>query len=269
MFSIGAETVNLQPIDGSTIRQDLARLRLPWWWRLGHRLLAARCVFCDRTGDLGDIDLCEACLQGLPWSVTQSPSARAGTCPLSVNTLFDYRPPVSRALIQLKFHADFRQAAVLGTLLGLSWRHVRSLATQDSTQEVPKIVPVPLHRHRLRERGFNQVAWLARYASYVSSWPVEPRLLQRVRATQAQTRLDAGARRLNLDEAFRLGPTVTRGSLFRPPFVRQASTLILLDDVVTTGATMEAASTVLQTAGEVHLWAVARAMPTNTTSPIV
>lgn len=281
MFSISAETVNLQVIDGSTIRHSLDHLRLPWWWRLGHRLLAARCVFCNQAGDLGDIDLCEACLHALPWSVAQDVSApvrvvsgnafsggalsggafSGGAISGEVSALFAYRPPVSTALIQLKFHADFRYAAVLGTLLGLSWRQAWAGACPQRTG---RLVPVPLHPHRLRERGFNQVAWLARYASHVSGWPIEHRLLQRVRPTQAQTRLDAGARRLNLKDAFQLGRAASEFSLSSTP-----SMLILIDDVVTTGATLEAASAVLQAAGEVHTWAVARAIPANITSPMV
>ena len=276
MFSISAETVNLQVIDGSTIRHTLGHLRLPWWWRLGHRLLAARCVFCNRRGDLGDIDLCEACLHALPWSVAQAVPTRGGAVSggavsggavsggavsAAVTALFDYRPPVSTALIQLKFHADFRYAAVLGTLLGLSSRQAWA---ESCAPRAGRLVPVPLHPHRLCERGFNQVAWIVRYASHVSGWPIEPRLLQRVRPTQAQTRLDARARRLNLKDAFQLGSAASE-----PSPASTSSMLILIDDVVTTGATLEAASAVLQAAGEVQPWAVARAMPANMTSPMV
>lgn len=246
MFGIAMETVNLPPIDESTIRHMLAGVSLPWWRRFSYRLLAARCVFCNRRGDLGDIDLCESCLWGLPWS----------SGPASISSLFEYRPPISTALIALKFHADFRYASVLGTLLGLVWR---AKGFGPPAERSMAIVPVPLHLSRLQARGFNQVTQIARYAHEIIGWPLFEDGLSRARPTLAQTRLDAAARRSNLQQAFRLG--------LNEPYPSTA--FVLLDDVATTGATMEAAVATLQTAGEVYPWAVARAMPANITSPMV
>ena len=246
MFDIAKETVNLQPIAGSTIRELLLACTPPWWRRLSYRMLAARCVFCQAPGDLGDIDLCEPCLQSLPWSHNNGP----------IKALFDYRPPISSALIALKFQADFRYAAVFGTLLGLAWQRAFVSMPHDRPTG---IVPIPLHPLRLRERGFNQVSLIARSASHIVGWPVLPHTLRRERDTSPQTRLDAAARRQNLQHAFRLGVAA------QPP----SSSLMVLDDVVTTGATLAAASAAWPAAQEIHLWAVARAMPTNMTNPIV
>ena len=245
MFDIPDDTVNLPPLSQSTMIGALAAARLSLWWRLTYRLLAARCIYCDTPGDLGEIDLCSGCLRALPWSHWLNAPE---------NALFDYRPAVSRSLLALKFGGEFRHAAVLGTLLGSYWRETLHHL------ERPLIVPVPLHRDRLRERGFNQVAMLARYASRVVGWPVYPQLLIRARYTAPQTRLEAHQRHQNVQAAF---------SAARPP-ISQEQAVILLDDVVTTGATLQAAGMALKQAGyQVQLWAVARAMPTKMTSPIV
>jgi ComF family protein len=245
MFDIPDETVNLTPLSQSTIIGGLAAARLPLWWRLTYRLLEARCIYCDTLGDLGEIDLCSGCLQTLPWS-------RLLNAPESA--LFDYRPAVSRSVLALKFGGEFRHAAVLGTLLGLYWRETLHHL------ERPLIAPVPLHRDRLRERGFNQVAMLARYASRVVGWPLYPQLLIRTRYTTAQTRLEAHQRHQNVQGAF---------CAARPP-TSPGQVVILLDDVVTTGATLQVAGIALEQAGyQVQPWAVARAMPMKMTSPIV
>lgn len=245
MFDIPDETVNLPPLCQSTMIGGLAAARLPLWWRLTYRLLAARCIYCDSPGDLGEIDLCANCLRALPWSRLLNARERA---------LFDYRPAVSRSLLALKFGGEFRHAAVLGTLLGLYWRETLHHL------ERPLIVPVPLHPDRLRERGFNQVALLARYASRVIGWPLYPQLLIRTRYTTAQTRLEAYQRHQNVEAAF---------SAARVP-IFHGQAVILLDDVVTTGATLQAAGIALEQAGyQVQPWAVARAMPMKITRPIV
>lgn len=108
------------------------------------------------------------------------------------------------------------------------------------------LVPVPLHPRRLRERGFNPAAVLARSLS--RAWHVawNPVALQRLRDTPSQTQLDRAARQENVRDAFR-----ARG---RPP-----AHVCLLDDVVTTGATLEAAARALRAAGAARVTALCAA----------
>jgi ComF family protein len=115
------------------------------------------------------------------------------------------------------------------------------------------VVPVPLHPWRRARRGFNQAEELARHLGV----PMR-RVLWRVRATAPQTGLDARARRRNLDGAFRLSPFLT--SRRRRQWL-EGRTVVLIDDVRTTGATLEACATVLKTAGagEVRALTVAKA----------
>jgi len=112
------------------------------------------------------------------------------------------------------------------------------------------IVPVPLHAARQRERGFNQAQLLAELLSARTSIPAKP-LLERIRYTTTQTALDRAERIENLHNAFRL----------RKKADVQALRVLLVDDVLTTGATLSECARVLKRAGALSVYAaiVARA----------
>ena len=101
------------------------------------------------------------------------------------------------------------------------------------------IVPVPLHPSRMRERGFNQCACIARGVAAVTAHPVDARLIRRVRFTASQTALGHSERRENVRGAFAL----------RPGAGVAGRTVILVDDVLTTGSTMRSCASALRTAG--------------------
>ncbi len=110
------------------------------------------------------------------------------------------------------------------------------------------LVPVPLHRARLAERGYNQALEIARVLSRGLGLPVDHGCCERILATLPQAGLDEGARRRNIRGAF---------SARRPLSWRH---LAILDDVVTTGNTVEELARVLRRAGaaRIEVWAVAR-----------
>ncbi|MGE0007341.1 MAG: ComF family protein [Parvibaculaceae bacterium] len=107
------------------------------------------------------------------------------------------------------------------------------------------VVPVPLHRFRLWRRRYNQSAILARHVAKASGTPFRPRLLRRLRATRSQTGLDREERRRNVRDAFivpeEAGPLVAGKSF------------VLIDDVRTTGATLEACTKALRKAGAARI----------------
>lgn len=108
------------------------------------------------------------------------------------------------------------------------------------TEEVSVIVPVPLHRGRQRERGFNQAAALARHLGDVVGLPVDEGVLRRTRATGTQTRRGAQDRR---------GGAVSAAFALRDAAQVVPRAILLVDDVLTTGATMAACAEVLRGGG--------------------
>lgn len=219
---------------------------MPW-------LFALRCLVCGEAGAEGR-DLCVACHAALPW---QGPACRrcalslpeAGACgpclqhppPLQeAHAVFDYAFPLDRLLPRLKFHADFAAARMLQQCMA---ERCGSLPRPDA------IVPIPLHRSRLRRRGYDQALELARPLAQVLHLPLLTGALQRRKSTSEQSRLDAVARQRNLRDAFHVD-----ARLALPAHI------VLVDDVMTTGATLHAAALALHRAGvaRVDAWVCAR-----------
>ena len=226
---------------------DAAR-RAPLRW-----LFALHCMVCGEAGQDGR-DLCSACHAALPWQGPAClrcalPLPSAGTCgaclqqspPLTeAHAAFDYAFPLDRLLPRLKFHRDFASGRVLAQAMA---DHCANLVQPDA------LLPLPLHRERLRRRGYDQALELARPLARSLNLPLADGLLQRYKSTRAQSRLDAAARTRNLRGAFRV---VAGASM--PAHV------VLVDDVMTTGATLHAAARVLIAGGaqRVDAWVCAR-----------
>jgi ComF family protein len=148
--------------------------------------------------------------------------------------------------MELKFHQLLVNAAVLGRLLADALQ-----AHGHYSKSLPDVIlPVPLHRERLSERGFNQALEIARPISKVLQIPIAIQSAERTRHTAAQARLNAEKRGENLRNAFKIRTNVA------------GLHIAILDDVITTGRTVESLSRALKAAGakRVDVWAVARAI---------
>ena len=179
----------------------------------------------------------------------------------TVISAFAYASPVDDALKRLKFGGDRAAARVLGTLVAMAV--TRAIALERL--RMPEwLLPVPLHPQRLADRGFNQAALLAMQIGRWLQRPVLRHGLVRTRATRPQTALSAAERRDNVVGAFRLSPSSIRRLASDVP-----RSVAVIDDVSTTGATLEAARAALLQAGveEVQLWSVATAIPNHTIMP--
>ena len=201
------------------------------WHRLPDALWPPRCLACGDPGAAGR-DLCAACADELvpPRVVRVPPLAR-------IVAASRYEPPIDRLLPRFKFHGDLAAGRLLAQLLA----DVASTAPRPDA-----LVPVPLHRRRLRERGYDQALELARPLAKALALPLAKDALVRRRATTPQTDLGGRARRRNLEGAF-----AVRGPL--PAHVA------LVDDVLTTGTTLAEAARTLRAAGveRVDAWVVA------------
>jgi len=123
---------------------------------------------------------------------------------------------------------------------GMAQRMARLPWPRDVVDERAALVPVPLAAARFRERGYNQSELLARALARRWAIPVWPECIERVKRTESQTRLTPGERRRNVCGAFRAVPDAVS---FR------GAHLVLVDDVVTTGATLNECATALHAAG--------------------
>lgn len=114
------------------------------------------------------------------------------------------------------------------------------------------LVPVPLHPHKKRERGYNQSDFVAKGISSVTGMDVLPALLKRKKNTKTQTKLNREERKENMNDAFELN------SRFRSCVPR--SSFILVDDVITTGATIQECARILRQSGAAHVFAASIAL---------
>lgn len=142
-----------------------------------------------------------------------------------------YGGALATALRRLKYEGRPDLAGPLGELL-------RALAAA-SASEVDRVVPVPLHPVRLAERGYNQAALLAHAVVAATGAPLEVRALARCRDTAHQARLGREARHENMRGAF----------VVRAPSRVRGARVLLVDDVATTGSTLEACRAALEEAG--------------------
>jgi len=123
-----------------------------------------------------------------------------------------------------------------------------------------RLIPIPLHPRRLRQRRFNQSLLLAQAVSQATAVPVAPHVLERARATPSQGGLSGKARQRNVAGAFKVRPDARVGIAGRR--------LVLIDDVHTTGATLEACARVLKRAGAEDVTALTLARVVKPVDPI-
>jgi ComF family protein len=148
-----------------------------------------------------------------------------------------YSGTLKRAIAAIKYENHPELARPLGHWLGEAWRNGQGAAGARVT-----VVPIPLHAAKLKKRGFNQAELLAQYFCEVTGLPLQRNGLERIRETEAQFSLSGAEREQNLAGAF----TVGKGFRHRH---QRAGSVLLLDDIYTTGATVRSAAQTLRSAG--------------------
>lgn len=218
------------------------------------------CLLCDEFTDTRP-SICMACETELPWLIDP---CRHCALPLPMAGLvcgecqkqppafsqviapWRYDFPVDSLITRFKHNAKWPFGHLLAELLAQSLHH----RFDEGLERPATLLPVPLATKRLRQRGYNQAAMLARWLGASLDIPCDESLLQRTQDTPAQQGLDARARQRNLHHAFALAPGARVDGQY----------LALVDDVLTTGATAEALARLLIQAGarRVDVYCLAR-----------
>ncbi|MGE0114457.1 MAG: ComF family protein [Steroidobacteraceae bacterium] len=241
-----------------------------WLGKLQQFVLPPCCVACGATSYQSTpvvkrtLDLCAACQAqlptnlhacqhcGLPLTGTQAPLI-CGRClrrppPYQASfCAYEYAYPIEHLIRRLKYHHALMHAQVLGYLLAeyLRDRHVGPWPEC--------FIPMPLHPVRYRARGYNQVIELGRFLERELKITMRTDLVERIRYTPEQAGLSRRERRKNLRRAFSVTATTT------------PKHIALLDDVITTGSTVNELAQSLKRAGVEHIevWGLARAAMRN------
>jgi ComF family protein len=226
--------------------------------KLLRRLDVFLCMECNHLLDLITSPLCVIC--GRPFETDHGVNHMCSRCESTAygfqaaRSAVTYTSAMRRMVHLYKYEGRAQLARPFGDML---WE---ALLSYWQPNQFDLVIPVPLHRKRLRRRGYNQSALLLRHWSEpVDACPdtakhfrIMPDLMVRHRATKPQIGLDADARRANMRDAFRI----------RNPSIIKAKHVLVVDDVLTTGATANACAWALKRAGaaSVRVLTLARAV---------
>ncbi len=215
--------------------------------QLADMLAPRACAACGHRLAEGEETLCTRCGIHLPRTgFASAPAdnemARLFWARLPIEraaALFYYHPhsPVARMVYDLKYRGQTATGRQMGRMAA------REMAADGFFDGIDLILPLPLARRRERERGYNQSELIARGVADITGLPVVRDAVQRIRDTVSQTTLDHTGRSANMEAAFRL---------IRPEAVTGRHVLIV-DDIVTTGASVTACGKAVAEAGGVRI----------------
>lgn len=236
------------------------------WNGLLDLIYPPKCLVCGVP--LSENTLCESCLQAIqtvtPPFCWQCGAPTVLAQPLCLLCQKGFEPPwdwshtlgwytgsLRTAIHRLKYAERTALAAPLAKLLAASFsaEKIPEKATQAGPFAFDIVVPVPLHPKRVRERGYNQAERIAYHLAKQQGWGLETRGIRRVRATRSQTALGASARRENVAGAFE----VTHPNRFK------GLSVLVIDDVLTTGATLGEVALQIRSCGARRVWVMALA----------
>ena len=197
----------------------------------------AFCLCCGDPAGLAEEWLCDACMDRL---APRAHELRSGQWPEDgisrVWFPLYYERPISKLIWQFKYNGVYRLAPFFAACMG-------PVLVRLTSADYDCLTPIPLHDKRLRERGFNQAEVLASYISRETGIPLDC-AVRRTRNTGQQARLSTDARQANLQDAFECTTSF------------QGRRVLLVDDVFTTGSTVNSCARALRHAGAADVQAV-------------
>lgn len=221
-------------------------------------MLQQSCILCT-SHQGGEHGLCNGCLQNLPWHIAPkcpqcgllSDGTVCGSCLKSApyfdatQSLFSYEYPLDRLLQHYKYQQSLHLANTFASLFS------RRLLETKPDSDTDLIMPMPMHHERLQQRGFNQALEIARVISKSCQIQLDFSACQRTRLTPPQASLPLKERIKNIRGVFKCNRNL------------QGLRIAVVDDVMTTGASLNELAKTLKLAGAVHVecWVIARTLP--------
>ena len=237
-------------------------------------LFPPRCAVCDKVIPPGKKGICDPCRHRLSYvcgprcmkcgkEIDDETEEYCGDCGMTKRSyeagfpVFNYVPPLSDSISRLKYHGRQEYAGFYG-------REIASAFKETFIRlGVECLVPVPLHSRRMKKRGYNQAELIAEAVSKETGIPVNDKLIVRMKNTAPQKELDDKDREKNLLSAFRISDIYLKERMekgyngghradnkYRGRNDRALPQVVLLvDDIYTTGATIEGCTKVLLAAG--------------------
>lgn len=211
-------------------------------------LFPRRCPVCDGIVPMGEGKVCSGCRRKIRY-ISEPRCLKCGRqladdamifCTACEQTphifdrgiaLYDYQS-MKKSIYRFKYKKRCEYAAFYAEEI---YRHLK---TDILNMEADAIIPIPLHKSRLKSRGYNQAELLAAHLSKFTGIPMEKKLVKRIRKTVPQKQLDAHGRQNNLKKAFNIKPNVVK-----------LNKTILIDDIFTTGSTIDAVAKELKCHG--------------------
>lgn len=203
-----------------------------------------KCIFCQQLLDYSTvIHICSQCSAKLPFSdsaiIRTWPGDEVNYCDGALS-VFDYTGMVKESLIRFKFYNKPGYYRTFAKLIA------DKLNKLTNIEEYDMVISVPLHKHKEFIRGYNQAHLISKALSKLIKLPECSNVMKRERYTESQSLLDRQKRNQNVKGAFSV----------RLPQKAEGKTILLVDDILTTGSTLEECSRVLKQAGAVKVFAV-------------
>lgn len=218
------------------------------------------CLLCNKKSDTGK-DICMRCWATLPWllascyqcakplNIAHNEPLYCGEC-LKCPPSYDatlapliYQGEIISLITKMKFYNNLSATRLFAELIA------ERVIAQHSSHDLPTLlIPVPLHPKRLRQRGYNQATLIAKHLSNLTQIPMKFDLCKRIRYTTPQSKTSAEFRRSNIVDAFSINKPL------------KAQHIAIIDDVMTTGATVGGLAHIFKANGveRVSVWCAAR-----------
>ncbi len=215
------------------------------------------CIFCDERKHKSTahittdkIGICEECYEKLDKTSPSLPYS--GTSDVSyVISPFEYTAKLRQAIIDFKFNNCWAYAPLFADMMK------DYLNSYDIWDDFDYIIPVPLHKTRFKERGYNQSELIARYISEYIGIPMRTDILTRIRATKKQSTLKNVDRVLNVKGAFSCNTDLS------------GKNILLFDDIRTTGNTLQFCALPLRKANAKSVCAITLAVQVENKLPVI